>query len=62
MSILTDELKDYITVGGRTYPVRTDFRVWLEVDRIINCADVKREDKPIIIIRIPNSSIYYSPA
>lgn len=52
MSILTDGMKDYIKVNARTYPIRTDFRVWLEIDRIINATDIKEEDKPIIIIRL----------
>lgn len=30
MSILTQQLPDTITVSGGQYPIRTDFRVWLE--------------------------------
>lgn len=36
MSILTDNLPSYIEIDGEIYPVRCDFRVWLEFDSIMN--------------------------
>ena len=58
MSILTEALPDTVTVDGKEYAIRTDYRVWLKfqkiifdfskdsikklTDAIINCIDTKR--------------------
>ncbi len=52
MSILTESLPDYVTIDNRNYPVRTDFRVWLEVDEVINSPEFLPEEKLIILIRL----------
>lgn len=35
MSILTDELPDYIVVGETKHPIKTDFKVWLKFSQLI---------------------------
>ncbi len=52
MSILTESLPDYVTIDDRNYPVRTDFRVWLEADEVINSYGFSPEEKLIILIRL----------
>ncbi len=52
MSILTDVLTDSVRIDGVIYPIRTDFRVWLEVDKIINSNGIDEADKLIIILRL----------
>ena len=55
MSILTTPLKETIEVAGQDYPVRTDFRVWLEFEEILN-TDVPLPEKilKIILLCIPS--------
>lgn len=36
MDILTDKLPSTICHGGKIYPIRTDFRVWLKFDSIMH--------------------------
>lgn len=35
MSILTSPLKDFIIAGGRKIKIRTDFRIWLEFEKLL---------------------------
>lgn len=35
MSIITSVLPDYVTVRGKKYQIRTDFKVWLEFSEIL---------------------------
>ena len=39
MSILTTPLKETMEVAGQEYPVRTDFRVWLKFEEILNSVE-----------------------
>lgn len=52
MSILTEVLPEYVRVGGTAYPVKTDFRVWLEFDNVVNSKKIKPENKAEILMRI----------
>lgn len=52
MSILTDILPDYVVADGVAYPINTDFRVWLEFDRIINSRKIKAENKTELILKL----------
>ncbi len=52
MSILTDALPDYVIIDEIKYPIRTDFRVWLEFDRVVSSSKIKAEDKAKILIRL----------
>ncbi|MBO5059982.1 MAG: hypothetical protein J6C82_03620 [Clostridia bacterium] len=52
MNILTDMMPDWVTIEGKSYPVRTDFRVWLEFDKVIHSAEIKAEDKAVILFRL----------
>ncbi len=52
MSILTDMLADYVVADGVSYPINTDFRVWLEFDRIINSRKIKTENKTERIFKL----------
>lgn len=52
MSILTEVMPNYVVVGGRAYPINTDFRVWLEFDCIMQNRDIKTEDKIGRIFRL----------
>lgn len=52
MSILTDALPNYVIIDGIKYPIRTDFRVWLEFDNVISSQKIKAENKIEILIRL----------
>ena len=55
MSILTTPLKETIEVAGQEYPVRTDFRVWLSFEEILNRDRPLREKiLEIILLCIPD--------
>ena len=43
MSILTKPLPDYVTANEKQYRVNTDYRVWLEFDRVIHLNIPDRE-------------------
>lgn len=51
MSILTDILPESVEIAGRRYPVRSDFKVWLEFDKIMG-SNLDNEKKFIAIKRI----------
>ncbi len=55
MSILTQPLPNTIEVAGQEYPVRTDFRVWLNFEEILN-NDMPLPDKilKIILLCLPH--------
>lgn len=36
MNIITDVLPESVSIGGKHYPVKTDFKVWLKFYKIIN--------------------------
>ena len=52
MNILTDALPDFVVVGNVKYGVLTDFRIWMEFDRIMHLGDVSTNDKIMMIIRL----------
>lgn len=52
MNILTDALPDIVTVNGVKYAVLTDFRIWMEFDRIIHQNEISTRDKIMMIVRL----------
>ena len=44
MNILTDRLPDSVTVGGKKYPLNTDFRNWIIAGHIADIQTGRRED------------------
>ena len=52
MNILTDALPDIVTVNGVKYAVLTDFRIWMEFDRIIHQNEISTRDKLMMIVRL----------
>lgn len=52
MNILIDALPDYVTVGGVKYGVLTDFRIWMEFDRIMHQREVCAKDKIMMIVKL----------
>lgn len=51
MNILTDILPDSVMIDGKKYPVRTDFRVWLEFDRVL-ALSITEWEKAVILTRL----------
>ncbi len=51
MSFLTDNLPSRIEIGGACYPIRTDFRAWLEFDSIMN-GNLPSEKKIAAVMRM----------
>lgn len=54
---LTAGFKNSVTAGGMDFPVRTDFRVWLSVNKILN-SDMEPKEKitsvlGLVYIRLP---------
>lgn len=45
MNILTDNLPEFVRVKDAEYRVYTDFRIWLEFDRIMHLSDIDAKDK-----------------
>jgi len=52
MNILTDTLPDFITVEGKKYCVNTDFRIWLEFDKIMHLENIGVKDKIMMVARL----------
>ncbi len=49
MSILTTPLDDCIMIGDKGYKLKTDFRIWIELERIMQDKSITPDDK---IVRI----------
>ena len=49
MSILTEPLKNTVTVSGISYPVNTDFRVWLKIHRLVTENNINKITEAIIL-------------
>lgn len=43
MNLLTDEPTRRVTVAGKSFPVRTDFRTWLRFDKLLKSRDGGKE-------------------
>ncbi|MBR5808751.1 MAG: hypothetical protein IKY39_01420 [Clostridia bacterium] len=52
MNILTDALPDFVAVGNVKYKVNTDFRIWMEFERVIQNTDTSAKDKVMMILRL----------
>ena len=52
MNILVDALPDFVTVGNVKYKVLTDFRIWMEFERVIQNNDISAKDKVMMILRL----------
>lgn len=52
MNILIDALPDFVTVKNVKYGVLTDFRIWMEFDRIMHLNDISTKDKIMMILRL----------
>ncbi len=52
MNILTDTLPDFVTVKDVKYKVLTDFRIWMEFDRILHQNDIDVKDKIMMIFKL----------
>lgn len=52
MNIITDALPDFVTVGKVKYKVHTDFRIWMEFDRILHQRDIETKDKIMMIFKL----------
>lgn len=51
MSFLTDNLPEYICVDNKRYPIRTDFRVWLEFYSIMS-GNLSTQQKISAVFRV----------
>ncbi|MBQ7985929.1 MAG: hypothetical protein IJ304_01520 [Clostridia bacterium] len=51
MNILIDALPDFVTVKNVKYGVLTDFRIWMEFDRIMH-SNISAKDKIMMILRL----------
>lgn len=49
MNILTDCLPSEVFIDGKKWCIRTDFRIWLEFDRLLHLRDIAAEEKFMII-------------
>lgn len=52
MNILTDILPDFISIGRWKCAIRTDFRIWMEFDSLLNCTDIEDKDKIMMILKL----------
>lgn len=52
MNIFTDALPDFVTVDGMKYGVLTDFRIWMEFDRIMHRRDISTKDMIMMCFRL----------
>lgn len=52
MNILTDKLPDCVEIDGIKYSVFTDFRIWMEFDRIMHRVELSTKDKFMMIFRL----------
>lgn len=52
MNILTDTLPDFVDIGGVKYKVLTDFRIWMEFDRIMHLKDISAKDKAMMVLKL----------
>ncbi len=52
MSILTDVLPDTVVICGKHYAVRTDFRVWIEFDKVIRSRKISAGEKTGILMKL----------
>lgn len=50
MNIITDALPDYVEIGDKKFPVLTDFRIWMEFDRIMHSRNIETKDKIMMIM------------
>ncbi len=50
MNIITDGLPDFVAVKSVKYKVLTDFRIWMEFDRILHQKDISAKDKIMMIM------------
>ena len=49
MNILTDCLPGWIEVDGKRLGIRTDFRIWIEFDRIMHQRELAPKEKFFMI-------------
>ena len=52
MNIITDCLPSWIEISGRRLNIRTDFRIWMEFDRMMHLRDAPSREKFIMICRL----------
>ncbi len=52
MNIFIDALPDFVTVDGIKYGVLTDFRIWMEFDKILHQSELSAKDKIMMIISL----------
>lgn len=52
MNILTENLPDVIAVGRTKYAVQTDFRIWIEFDRVLHLTKASVKDKIMMIFKL----------
>lgn len=45
MSILTDTLPMNVTIGGKTYPIKTDYRVGIQFEQLMMDDEISPEEK-----------------
>lgn len=52
MGLLTGDLPDIVSVAGARYPIRTDFRVSIEFELLVQNRDVQEKDKILQALRL----------
>lgn len=49
MNILTECLPSEVIIDGKKWSIRTDFRIWLEFDRLLRLRDAEADEKFMMI-------------
>ena len=52
MNIFTQRLPEAITIDGIHYGIHTDFRIWMEFDKIMNQEDIDIKDKIMMVLML----------
>lgn len=52
MSIFTEPLPEAIVVDGKSYPVRTGFRTWVEFDRLMTETTMPLRERVVAVLRL----------
>ncbi len=52
MNLLTDPLPSAVTVAGKDYPIRTDFKTWIRFDHLMTESDMPLAQKIVSVFQI----------
>lgn len=52
MRLFTEALPETIVVNGKDYPIRTDFRTWVEFDRLLTETSLSLQEKVVAVLKL----------